>query len=140
MVSKWILLPVVVQMGLTLFLYWAVSARRIAEFKAGKVRVADIAIDADAFGHKVRLFQNSLRNQFELPVLFYVVSAFVYASGRLFWWEAALAVAFVVSRLGHCRIHVTSNHLKHRFRWFVLGWGLLILYMLSTALRLLIME
>lgn len=140
MAPKWILLPVVVQMGLTLFLYFPMASRRVGELKAGRVKMADIAVDGAGFGVEARLFHNNLRNQFELPLMLYVLSAFIYASGQLYWWELALASAFVVSRLGHSRIHVTTNHLVHRFRWFVLGWGLMILYMLSTALRLLIME
>lgn len=140
MAPKWILLPVIVQMGLTFVLYWLMSTRRLAEIRSGTVKREDIAVKTGAYGPQVQLFQNSLSNQFELPVLFYAMSAFVYASGQLCWWELALASAFVVSRLGHSRIHVTTNHLVHRFRWFLLGWGLMILYMLSTALRLLIME
>ena len=101
--------------------------------------MADIAIETKAYGKQTRQFQNSLSNQFELPIFFFAISLFVYASGQLFWWEMALACFFVLARAGHSYIHVTSNHLVHRFRWFILGWAVMLLYMLSTGLRILML-
>lgn len=60
----------------------------------------------------------SLNNQFEIPVLFYVVATLYVAVGASNSVALMLAWAFVVLRVVHAAIHLSYNHLMHRMSVF----------------------
>lgn len=116
-----LLLSVFAQVGLTLWAMVAMGRARLAVLAAKEVAISDISLGTDAYPEHIRKLQNNVRNQFELPVLFYACAAVALALDAVTWPLALLGVLFAVSRLVHRRIHVTTNHLIQRFRAFTAG-------------------
>jgi len=125
--------PVLVQVLLTLLVYVALIQRKIAALRAGTADRSRIALHEDAWPDDVKQVNNNIRNQFELPVLFYVMSAALWALDAVH--EAALVVAslFVLSRIVHVWIHIGSNYVPARRKSFTVGWFLLLAMALLVA-------
>jgi len=131
-----ILWPVLVLVLMTLLIYVRLIRVKVRELKAGRVNRERRGLHEDAWPDSVLQINNNIRNQFELPVLFYVVC--------FMWWAldavapAALAAAwlFVASRLAHAWIHLGTNYIPARRRAFTLGWWVLMAMLLYTAWRL----
>ena len=75
---------------------------------------------------------DNFRNLFEVPVLFFAVCLTLLSLDRVIPAQLALAWTFVGLRCLHSFIQLTSNHVMHRFRVYVLGticvfgmWGVL---------------
>ena len=64
---------------------------------------------------------NAYHNQLELPVLFYVLTILAIVTRHADLLFVVLAWVFVVFRLVHVYIHLTSNHLGRRFAMFATG-------------------
>jgi hypothetical protein len=123
------------QGGLALVLLWLLGARRLPLIGRGKIRIADIAMSREPWPDDAKLASNAFDNQFQLPVLFYVAVFAALYLGPV-WFEAALAWGFVISRIVHAAIHVTSNHVIRRFTAYVTGYAILIVFWLELAVRL----
>ena len=125
--------PVLVQVLLTLVVYVALIKRKIAAMRTGRVDMERRALHDDAWPDDVMQINNNIRNQFELPVLFYALAFALWALHAVH--EAALVVAsgFVLSRIVHCWIHVSSNFVPARRRAFTVGWWLLAAMALLVA-------
>jgi len=65
------------------------------------------------------LAMNNVSNLFEMPVFFYVATAFLYMSDSVDLAYLILAWAFVLSRVIHTGIHITYNHVMHRLAAFM---------------------
>lgn len=79
-------------------------------------------------------------NQFEMPVLFYVVLLLAYVTQGVDLPMIGLAWAFVVTRVVHTVIHLSSNRLRWRRDVFLVGfailvtlWGLLLAHLLINS-------
>ncbi|MXU66271.1 MAPEG family protein [Oceanomicrobium pacificus] len=122
------------QVALTFWAIIAMGQGRLAALQAKQVRMADIAIETDAYPENVRLLQANVRNQFETPVLLYAGVGIALATGAVNWGVALGALTYAVSRALHRWVHAGSNHLPSRFNAFVLGLvGLLILWLALAA-------
>ena len=64
---------------------------------------------------------DNFRNLFEVPVLFFAVCLTLLSLDRVIPAQLALAWTFVGLRCLHSFIQLTSNHVMHRFRVYVLG-------------------
>ncbi|MFX5464608.1 MAPEG family protein, partial [Acinetobacter baumannii] len=89
--------------------------------------LGEIALSGDAFPMKARQAANNFTNQFETPVLFYVLVIMAIHVGATGPLMAGLAWAYVASRLAHACIHIGSNDLRYRAPIFTLGVLVLIL-------------
>lgn len=120
-----IFLPVLVQVALTLAIYVVLIRAKIRAIKAGECDQARRALYDDAFPEYVLKINNNLRNQFELPVLFYVVALVLWALDAVHMVALAAAWLFAISRIVHAWIHCTTNVVAHRRRVFTVGWWIL---------------
>jgi len=68
---------------------------------------------------------NNIRNQFELPVLFYVLAIAFWALDAVNVLVLVAAWLFVASRIAHAWVHLTSNYIPNRRRLFTVGWWVL---------------
>jgi len=120
-----VLLPVFVQVGLTFFLLlWMAGARRRA-LVGGQTKVRDIVLGQSNWPVRTTQIGNCYNNQFELPVLFYVLIALALPIRHADFIIVVLSWVFVVARLVHAYIFVTSNDLRARsLAWFA---GVLVL-------------
>ena len=122
MLRDWIFVPVVVQMMMTLWIYVRLVNARVREYRAGRVDKARVPLHPDAWPDNVIQINNNLRNQFELPVLFYVLSVVLWLLDAVNPLALAAATAFVLSRIVHAVIHLGSNYVPNRRRAFTVGW------------------
>jgi hypothetical protein len=122
---------VLVQVLLTAVVYLVLLQRKRRAFAAGTVDRARQALHADAWPEPVQQVNNNLRNQFELPVLFYVLVLLLLQIGRPGLAAVVLAWVFVVLRIVHAWVHIGRNIVPVRRNVFALGalavFGLLLL-------------
>jgi len=127
-----ILLAVLAQVLLTLVMYLTLTVAKARALKAGRVNLERRALYDDAWPEDVIQINNNIRNQFELPVLFYVVALILWQGGRDGLLVPALAWLFVVSRVVHAYIHTGANYVPARRKVFIFGW-LVVLVMAGVA-------
>ena len=134
-----VLLPVFVLVGLTFFLLiWMAGARRNA-LVGGQTRIRDIALGQPNWPDRSTQIANCFANQFEIPLLFYVLIAIALPLRRTDLVIVLLSWVFVVTRFVHAGIFVTSNDLNRRsLAWFA---GVLVLFAmwLYFALKMLLL-
>ena len=120
-----VLLPVLVQIGLTFaLLLWMAGARRNA-LVGGETKIRDIALGQQNWPVRATQIGNCYRNQFELPLLFYTLIALALPLRHADLVIVMLSWVFVVTRFVHAGIFVSSNDLGRRsLAWFA---GVLVL-------------
>lgn len=126
--------PVFVQVLLTVVVYGllAVSrARAIGSMNRGRGN-PDLALGRVEWPEDAAKRAANQRNQFELPVLFYAVTAFALILNGADFLMVVLAWLFVLSRILHTAIHVGPN--KVRWRSPVFGIGFLIVTIMWVKL------
>lgn len=131
MISLSLFYPVFVLVALTIAVGVMTGRARRAAVVRGKVRIKDIALGQPAWPARVMQLGNNYNNQFQLPVLFYVLVAFAMITGTQSIFLVVLAWAFVASRVAHTYIHITSNNVARRFRAFLAGILILIVMWLA---------
>ncbi|RWX77094.1 hypothetical protein EPK99_15690 [Neorhizobium lilium] len=113
--------PMIAHAALVFFLYWLLSKRRFAAVKTGSAEAGQFRENREEPLESL-LVHNNLKNQFELPVLFYAVSLALYVSTADNPATVALEWVFVLSRFAHSYVHITSNRLRYRRPAFVVGF------------------
>jgi hypothetical protein len=103
-------------MGLTLVVWIYMYARRIPFIRS----LGDV--DLSVPGEFARLSpawvsnpSDNLKNLFELPVLFYALSLYLFATNRVDGGYVAAGWIFVSFRVLHSAVHCTFNHVLLRF-------------------------
>ena len=134
-----VLLPVFVLVGLTFaLLLWMAGARRGA-LVSGQTKIRDIALRQPNWPERATQIGNCYSNQFEIPVLFYILIAIALPLRHADLVIVLLSWVFVVTRFVHAGIFVSSNDLGQRsMAWFA---GVLVLFAmwLYFALRILLL-
>jgi len=120
-----IFVPVLVQVLLSLLIYVHLIRVKVREMKAGNVNMERRGLHEDAWPDSVLQINNNIRNQFELPVLFYVLSFTLWALDDVYWKALTAATLFVLSRIAHAYFHLRSNYMPNRRRAFTVGWWIL---------------
>jgi len=109
------------QVGLAIWAIVATGRARIKVLKARELDYDQIALSTDAYPEHIQKLQNNLRNQFELPVLFYAVAALSTALSISNWAMTITSIVYIGSRLIHRAVHVGTNHLPSRFKAYFVG-------------------
>jgi len=135
-----ILLPVYVQVALTVLLLLWMGRSRLGSLRSGQVKVGDIALGERNWPTRILQIQNSYHNQFELPVLFYVLVVLALITRKADMLFVVMSWMFVTSRLVHAAIHVTSNKVSLRFMAFVVGVLILVAMWVIFGIRVLAAE
>lgn len=118
-----ILLPVFAQVLLTFAVLLRLGHVRGQAVKAGLVTDREGAVlgDERVWPATVRQASACFRNQFEVPVLFYVVMTLLLVTRKADYLTLVLAWVFVVSRYVHAGIHLGPNVVGARFGLFSVG-------------------
>jgi hypothetical protein len=116
-----VLLPLFVEVILTFALLFATGALRSGDLRAGTVKPQDIGLREPNWPGRTAQVGNAFSNQTELPTLFYVLTILAYFSHHAGLLFVVLAWVFVLFRLLHAYVHVTSNILNLRGALFGLG-------------------
>jgi len=119
--SQIILWPVLLNILLAILLYFKLIAVKKRAAAEGAVDESRRALHDDAWPDNVVQVNNCIRNQFEVPVLFYAVVGVVYALNAVNWIVLSLAWIFVASRYFHAYVHTGSNFVPRRRRFFTIS-------------------
>jgi hypothetical protein len=120
-----VLLPVFIQIGLTFaLLLWMAGVRR-QTLVSGETKIKNIALGQPNWPVRATQIGNCFKNQFEIPVLFYVLIALALPVRHADFVIVLLSWVFVITRFVHAGIFVSSNDLGQRsIAWFA---GVLVL-------------
>jgi hypothetical protein len=132
-----IFLPVIVQISITIGGFMLLGIRKAKALKAGGVDTSKTPLNNDAWPDNVLMVSNNVRNQFQVPVLFYVLCFLFYSINAVTSTVIYLAWAFVVTRIIHAYIHMSSNNVLARFRAFALGFVIMVIMTIYAAKALL---
>ncbi len=127
------------QVGLTFALLFWMSVLRLRALRLGGVQPQDVALREPNWPPRVLQVGNAFHNQLELPVLFYTVVLLALVTETLDTVLLVLSWMFVLSRLVHAYIHVTSNRLDRRTAVFLVGAIALLLMWVIVIARFLLL-
>ena len=122
-----IFFPIIAQIFLTLFLYILLTLRKIRALKSGSVDESRRGLFDDAWPIDVIAVNNCIRNQFEVPVLFYVLCMVLFMLNAVSVLSLSIAWLFVLSRFVHAYIHTGSNYVPVRRRVFMFSTVLILI-------------
>lgn len=113
-----ILLPALVLMLVTLLVWLNMFVRRIIEVKAAGFNMQDYPTPEkfnQALSDRTQAPANCFKNLFEMPVIFYALTAFVAIASAGDAVFINMAWAFVGLRALQACVHCTYNRVMHRF-------------------------
>jgi hypothetical protein len=132
-----IFLPVLAHVVLIFMLYIYLGIVKSKAVKEGTVDRKKAALDPKAWPEPVVKVINNLGNQFESPIIFYIISIIYYLTNNVDSLLISIMSLYVLTRYMHTYIHVTSNFVPYRFKLFLVG--VLILLALTVWLILKLM-
>jgi hypothetical protein len=109
-----VLLPLFVEVLLTFVLLYWMAFHRTSALQAGEINPRNVALREPNWPPHMAQVGNAFQNQLELPVLFYVLTILSVITRHADLLFVVLAWVFVVSRLVHAYVHVTSNDVRQR--------------------------
>jgi hypothetical protein len=134
-----VLLPVFVLIGLTFALLISMATARRDALVNKETKIKDIVLGQSNWPVRATQIGNCFKNQFEIPVLFYVLIALALPLRGADLVIVILSWVFVVTRFVHAGVSVTSNDLNRRsLAWFA---GVLVLFVMWVyfALKILLL-
>lgn len=134
-----VLLPVFVLVGLAFFLLLWMATARTRALKARETSLKDVALRQPNWPEKATQIGNCFSNQFEIPVLFYILIALALPLHKADLFIVLMSWVFVVTRFLHAGIFTTSNDVRQRgLVWFA-GVLVLLAMWIYFALKMLLL-
>ena len=130
-----ILAPLFVLVLMTFALGFWLAALRGPAFSRGEVRAEDVDLRQPNWPRRTMQVSNSFCSQFELPMLFYVLTVLAIISKHADFLFVVMGWIFVLTRLAHAYVHTTSNNLRLRGPFFGIGAVVLALMWLIFIIR-----
>lgn len=127
--------PMIGQALLVLIVYLVIFKRRVDSTKRGETKLSDYRLpygEPEASAAAAR----NLANQFELPVLFFVVCLSLYVTNGSNYVAVALAWLFVFFRAVHAWVHMTGNDVRLRGPLFMIGLLIVVVLWVWLAIHL----
>jgi hypothetical protein len=134
---QFVLLPLFVQVILTFVVLYTLAGRRFSAVRSNALR-GSVALREPNWPERARQAEYNYQNQFELPVLFYVLTILVIITRQADFLFVVLAWIFVVLRAIHAFVHVTNNNMKIRGPVFIVGAIILTIMWLIFMVRILL--
>ena len=116
-----VLLPLFLEVILTFALLFWLAPLRGRDFGSGRTRPEDVALREPNWSQRSLQVAYSYSNQFELPVLFYVLTILAWVTRHADLIFVALACVFVIFRYLQAYVHVTSNRVRLRGSFFIVS-------------------
>jgi hypothetical protein len=104
-----VLLPLFLEVILTFALLFWLAPLRGHDFSSGVTRPENVALREPNWSQRSLQVSYSYSNQFELPVLFYVLTILAWVTRHADLIFVVLAWVFVIFRYLQAYVHVTSN-------------------------------
>jgi len=121
-------LPLFVEVLLTFGVMFGMMYFRTSTLRRGETRLADISLREPNWPRRATQFGYAFANQFELPVLFYILTILVIITRHADLLFVLLAWIFVLMRVLQAVVHVTYNNVRMRGAYY--GVGALILFIM----------
>jgi hypothetical protein len=138
MSMQMILLPLFVEVSLTLVLMFLMGWRRADAFRNNEVQVGNISLREPNWPPRALQAAYAFSNQFELPVLFYVLTILSIITRHADLIFVLLAWVFVVLRILQAFVYVTSNNIRFRGMYYFAGAIVLTIMWVMFMLRILL--
>ncbi len=113
-----ILLPLFVEVILTFLLLFWLAPLRGRDISSGVARPDNVALREPNWSPRTLQVAYAYSNQFELPVLFYVLTILAYVTHQAGFIFVVLAWIFVLFRYLQAFVHVTNNKMRVRGAFF----------------------
>ena len=133
-----VLVPVFVLVAMTFTLLLGTFYSRRQTLLSRETRVKDIVLGQPNWPARVTQIGNCYNNQFQLPLLFYALIALALPLRHADLVMVLLSWVFVVTRLAHAGVFVTSNNILHRSTSWLAGALVLLAMWIYFALRILL--
>jgi len=69
----------------------------------------------------LKVIGNHMNNQFQMPIIFFIVGTLAIAVKTVTMMTVLLAAIFVVSRIFHSIVFLTSNNVLNRAKYYAIG-------------------
>jgi len=135
---QFILLPLFVEVLLTFGVMFGMMYFRTSSLQRGETRLADIALREPNWPTRATQFAYAFSNQFELPVLFYVLTILAIVTRHADLLFVALAWIFVVTRVLQAVVHVTNNNVRVRGAFYGIGAIVMVIMWVIYIVRILL--
>jgi hypothetical protein len=116
--------PFIAMMLLTFIVWVVMYVRRLHYIISNRIDTRQLTTPekgAKLIAEKVSWPAYNFRNLFELPVLFYALCLYLFATGNVDTMFVSSAWLFVALRSVHSLVHCTRNIVKLRFMAYMLG-------------------
>jgi len=133
-----VLAPLFVQVALTFGLLFWLAPLRVGALRRNEVAAREIALGEKAWPPRLQKIANSLDNQFQLPVLFYVLVILAILARKTDLLFVIMSWLFVISRYVHAFVHTGSNDVRVRGPIYGIGLIILVLMWIIFAVRVLL--
>jgi hypothetical protein len=130
-----LLYPLFAMVALTFAVAFWMGGLRFAAVRRREVSMRYFRLNAGEIPDRPAQAANNFRNLLEIPVLFYALAALLLATGSADSVQVTLAWIFVASRYLHSAIHLSYNHVPHRFLAFLAGVLVLLVMWVRFALQ-----
>ncbi len=138
MTNKFVVAPLFVEVLLTFALMFGMMHHRTGSLRRGEIRFTDIAMREPTWPKRANQFAYAFGNNFELPVLFYVLTILAIITRHADLLFVVLAWLFVALRVLQGYVHVTSNNVRLRGSFYGLGALVLVVMWLIFLARILL--
>jgi hypothetical protein len=116
-----VLLPLFLEVILTFALLFWLAPLRTIDFSSGVALPENVALREPNWSKRSLQVGYSYSNQFELPVLFYVLTILAWMTRHADLVFVVLAWIFVIFRYLQAYVHVTSNRVRLRGSFFIVS-------------------
>jgi len=116
-----VLLPLFAEVLLTFALMLGMMYFRTSSLQRGETRFEQIAMREPNWPVRATQFAYAFSNQFELPVLFYVLTILAIITHHADIVFLVLAWIFVIPRIMQAYVHVTNNNVRWRGSFYGVG-------------------
>ncbi|WP_105214241.1 MULTISPECIES: MAPEG family protein [unclassified Pseudoalteromonas] len=131
-----LILALFAQVLLTLIVMVIMGRRRFGAAKKKQIQMRQFAtMELGSAPESVQVAGRNFINQFEIPVLFYVAVLCALATNNSGYAFVALAWLFVLTRVIHSVIHLSTNHLRSRYFTFLAGCVVVLAMWLTLVWR-----
>ena len=133
-----ILAPLFVLVLMTFVIGIVLASMRTPPLMRGEIRPEEVSLREPNWPKRSLQVGYSFINQFEMPVLFYVLTILAIITKHADVLFVVMAWIFVLTRLAHAYVHCTSNDLRLRGSFFGIGVLVLALMWLIFMIRIML--
>ncbi|MGH6682928.1 MAG: MAPEG family protein [Pseudolabrys sp.] len=132
---QFVLLPLFVEVLLTFAVMFGMMYCRVTSLQSGETRFEKIALREPNWPVRATQFAYAFANQFELPVLFYVLTILEVVTHHADLLFVVLAWIFVIFRVLQALVHVTNNNVRMRGAFYGIGALVLVVMWVIFMIR-----